>query len=115
MFDLNGVRIKHGDTLATNLFHTKPLKVYEKDGKIYWETGEEITKQHHTDAFWYVVKSSESKKPKLFRIVDNHNNVVDGLTGLTLEKAEQQLCRQLNLDVDCYIQGQLPTPKGMGL
>lgn len=104
MLDLNGVPIKDGDTLATNFFHTKPRKVYEKDGKIYWETGEEITKQHRTDEFWYVVKSYGSEKPKLFRIVDNHNNVVDGLTGLTLEKAELQLCRQLNLDVDCYIQ-----------
>ena len=115
MIDLNGVLIKAGDILATKFFHTKPLKVYEKDGKMFWETGEEITKQHRIDEFWYVVKSYESEKPQLFRIVDNHNNVVDGLTGLTLEKAEQQLCRQLNLDVDCYIQGQLPTPKGMGL
>ena len=57
MLDLNGIPIKDGDTLATNFFHTKPRKVYEKDGKIYWETGEEITKQHRTDEFWYVVKS----------------------------------------------------------
>ena len=43
-------------------------------------------------------------RPKTYRIVDGDNNVIDELTGLTLDKAEQQLCRQLNLDVDCYIQ-----------
>jgi hypothetical protein len=42
--------------------------------------------------------------PQTFRIVDENDNTVDGLTGLNLIEAEKSLTRQLNLDVDCYIQ-----------
>lgn len=47
------------------------------------------------------IKNSEAKT---YRIVDAHNRIIEGLTGLSLFQAEKSLLRCLNLDVDAYIQ-----------
>lgn len=41
---------------------------------------------------------------KTFRIVDEDNNVVDDLTGLTDNQAEEALTNCLNNGGDCYLQ-----------
>ncbi|MDC8832923.1 hypothetical protein [Alteromonas gilva] len=46
-----------------------------------------------------------SNQNKTFRIVYDDGSLVDDtLKGLSLFQAETALCRQLNLDVDCYLQ-----------
>lgn len=41
---------------------------------------------------------------KTFRIVDEEDQLIDDLSGLSLTDAETNLCRLLNYDVDAYIQ-----------
>ena len=43
-----------------------------------------------------------------YRIVDEDNNIVDGLVGLSLSEAEHMLCRCLNHGADAYIQDEEP-------
>jgi hypothetical protein len=46
-----------------------------------------------------------------WRIVDDENNVIDSLAGLSQCDAELQLCRHLNLGWDCYMQEELTQEK----
>lgn len=76
-------------------FHAR-ISAYEKKQR------KKLKTRLDNGILYTIIKQSITRMT--YRIVDESGNNIDGLVGLSLDKAEAMLCRLLNYDVDAYLQ-----------